>query len=153
MCATFASSRSKMNNELKYVVHGCLLVIVFLIAGFVVKFCFTYERESQNSLSNPIAHNDSAANVSTSKGRTLFMTNCSSCHAINKRLTGPALAGINERVTDKKLLHDWIRNNKKVLQSGNDYFNTLYKEYGQVSMNVFPNLSDDDIDAILAYID
>jgi len=81
------------------------------------------------------------------------MTNCASCHAINKRLTGPALAGINERVADKKLLHDWIRNNKKVLQSGNDYFNALYKQYGQVSMNAFPNLSDDDIDAILAYVD
>ena len=142
-----------MNNELKYIVHGCLLVIVFLIAGFVVKFCFRYEQESQNSVSNPIVHNDSAENVSASKGRTLFITNCASCHAINKRLIGPALVGINERVTDKKLLYDWIRNNKKVLKSGNDYFNALYNEYGQVSMNAFPNLSDDDIDAILAYID
>ena len=142
-----------MNNELKYIVHGCLLVIVFLVSGFVIKFCFTYQPPAEDSVSNPIVNNDSPANDSASKGRTLFMTNCASCHAINKRLTGPALAGINERIADKNLLRDWIRNNKKVLESGNDYFNALYKQYGKVSMNSFPNLTDEDIDAILAYVD
>ena len=67
-------------------------------------------------------------------------------------LTGPALAGVEDRVPNKKILYDWIRNNQKVLQLGNAYFNNLYKEYNKTPMNLFTNFSNEDIDNILAYI-
>jgi mono/diheme cytochrome c family protein len=140
-----------MNNELKYIVRGCLLVMVFLIAVLLLNFSFFHKEPGTNSSPIVIIDNDSAINSTFSEGRALFMTNCASCHAINKRLTGPALAGIRDRVPDKQLLYEWIRNNKKVLKSGNPYFSSLYKEYGQTQMNLFPNLTDKDIDAILAY--
>ncbi|KIC96455.1 c-type cytochrome [Flavihumibacter solisilvae] len=85
-------------------------------------------------------------------GKALFQQNCASCHAVHKDLTGPKLAGIEERVPDKKLLHDWIRNNQAVLKSGNKYFNDLYQQYNKAAMNLFPNLTDAEIDAILAYV-
>ena len=85
-------------------------------------------------------------------GKALFQQNCASCHAVHKDLTGPKLAGIEERVPDKKLLHDWIRNNQAVLKTGNKYFNDLYQQYNKAAMNLFPNLTDAEIDAILAYV-
>jgi cytochrome c551/c552 len=85
-------------------------------------------------------------------GKALFQSNCASCHGINKALVGPALMGIEERVPDKKLLHDWIRNNQKVLASGNKYFNDLFAQYNKAPMNMFPNFSDAEIDAILSYV-
>ncbi|MDO6434409.1 c-type cytochrome [Flavitalea sp. BT771] len=87
------------------------------------------------------------------KGKTLFQTNCASCHSPVKQVLGPALKGVTERVPDKKLLHDWIKNNSKVLQSGNPYFTALYAQFNKAAMNTFPNLSDADIDDILKYVE
>lgn len=87
-----------------------------------------------------------------SAGKTLFQGNCASCHAVNKVVTGPALAGVQDRVPDEKLLHEWIRNNQKVLASGNKYFNDLYNQFNKTPMNIFTGLTDADITNILAYI-
>jgi cytochrome c2 len=85
-------------------------------------------------------------------GKLLFQTNCAQCHNPVKVVTGPALKGITDRVTDQKLLHDWIHNNTKVLASGNVYFNNLFNQYGRAPMNTFPGLTDEEIDAILKYV-
>ena len=85
-------------------------------------------------------------------GQALFSANCASCHAVHKDLTGPALAGVEDRWTDKKKLHAWIRNNQAFLKTGDKYANDLYLKYGKVQMNIFTGLSDGEIDAILAYI-
>jgi len=86
-----------------------------------------------------------------SAGKALFQTNCTSCHAVNKQVVGPALAGVQDRWTDQKMLHSWIRNNQAVLKSGYPYATELYKQYNS-SMTVFANFTDKDIDNILAYI-
>ncbi len=93
------------------------------------------------------------ASAQTETGKALFQSNCAQCHNPIKVVTGPALKGVTSRVTDRKLLHDWIHNNNKVLASGNPYFNNLYNQYGRAPMNIFPNLSDTDIDAILQYVE
>jgi mono/diheme cytochrome c family protein len=85
-------------------------------------------------------------------GKALFSANCASCHAVNKKLTGPALAGVEDRWPEKKNLYAWIKNSAAFLKTGDPYANNLYNEYNKVAMNNFPGLSDADIDAILAYI-
>jgi cytochrome c551/c552 len=94
----------------------------------------------------------SAGQAFSQDGKALFMANCAQCHNPIKVVTGPALKGVTERVTDHRLLHDWIHNNVKVLASGNTYFNNLYNQYGRAPMNTFPGLSDAEIDAILSYV-
>ncbi len=86
-------------------------------------------------------------------GKALFQSNCASCHNPFKVITGPALQGVTSRVPDKTLLHAWIHNNQKVLASGNPYFTALFNQFNKTPMNVFPDLSDKDIDAILNYIE
>ncbi|MFC4231923.1 c-type cytochrome [Parasediminibacterium paludis] len=90
--------------------------------------------------------------ASAQDGKALFSANCASCHAVNKRLTGPALAGVEDRWPDKAKLHAWIRNNQAFLKTGDKYANDLYNEYGKVGMSIFQNFTDKEIDAILAYI-
>ena len=85
-------------------------------------------------------------------GKALFSANCASCHAVNKKLTGPALAGVEDRWPDKQNLYAWIKNSAAFLKTGDPYATNLYHEYNKVAMNNFPGLSDADIDAILAYI-
>ena len=90
--------------------------------------------------------------VNAQDGKALFSQNCASCHAVNKKLTGPALAGVEDRWSDKKNLYAWIKNSAAFLKTGDPYANKLYNEYNKTAMNLFPNLTDKDIDAILGYI-
>ena len=85
-------------------------------------------------------------------GKALFSQNCASCHAVNKNLTGPALAGVEDRWAEKKNLYAWIKNSAAYLKTGDPYATKLYNDYNKTAMNLFPSLTDQDIDAILAYI-
>jgi mono/diheme cytochrome c family protein len=90
--------------------------------------------------------------VNAQDGKTLFQTNCASCHQVHKKLTGPALAGVEDRWPNKKNLYAWIRNSAAFLKTGDVYANNLYNEYNKVAMNQFTALTDGEIDAMLAYI-
>ncbi|WP_349318807.1 c-type cytochrome [Chitinophaga sp. MM2321] len=86
------------------------------------------------------------------KGKAIFQQNCASCHNVHKKLTGPALKGVEDRWPDKKLLHQWIHNSASVLASGDKYANDLFAEYNKNAMPAFPAFSNEEIDDILAYI-
>lgn len=85
-------------------------------------------------------------------GKALFNTNCASCHAPHKKLTGPALAGVESRWSSKENLYSWIRNSAAYLKTGDPYAVNLYNEYNKIAMNAFPNLKDEEIAAMLTYI-
>ncbi len=86
-------------------------------------------------------------------GAALFKANCTSCHKMEQKLTGPALMGAVDRWNgDTKKLHEWIYNNQKFLATGDKYANDLYKQYGS-AMTVFEGvLKPSDVDDIIAYI-
>jgi mono/diheme cytochrome c family protein len=88
-------------------------------------------------------------------GKALFMKNCASCHAIDKKLTGPALMGVDERWKgNRKNLTSWIKNTGSYMKTTNDpYAIALFNEYNKSAMNVFDGVIDDkEIGAILDYI-
>ena len=88
----------------------------------------------------------------TNDGKTLFTTNCTSCHAVKAKLIGPALAGVSNRWPDKKKLHDYIHNSQAVIKE-DAYAKSVFEANNKVIMTPFPNLTDAQIDAILQYIE
>src|SRR5688500_12485956 len=86
-------------------------------------------------------------------GATIFQQNCASCHAINKDLTGPRLAGVESRGpwADRKQLYAWIHNPAKFMQT-DPYTQGVKQQYGGVVMTGFPQLSEKEIDAIIDYV-
>jgi len=55
------------------------------------------------------------------------MKNCASCHALDKKLTGPALLGVEERWKgNRKNLTAWIKNTQNYMKSGDPYAIALY---------------------------
>lgn len=86
-------------------------------------------------------------------GKALFTTNCASCHHPVKESTGPALAGAMDRVPSKEWMYDWVKNSAKVISSGDKYANDIYNKYNKVAMTAFPNLTNEEIDAIFAYVE
>ena len=90
------------------------------------------------------------------KGKALFNSNCAACHKLDKKMTGPALRGVENRLyndegLDQEWMYSWIRNSASLIKSGDEYANKIYAEYNGSAMTAFPQLSDSDIDNILAY--
>ena len=83
-------------------------------------------------------------------GETLFKAKCQACHQLERRTTGPALAGVTER-REMDWLIKWIRNNNELRQSGDADAIAIYNEYNGTAMNVFEDLSDVEIKSILMY--
>ncbi|AEW03191.1 hypothetical protein A4D02_04075 [Niastella koreensis] len=150
-----------MNKEVNYVLQGFLLTVVVIGAIKFSDLLLSIPPPPQDS-NKPVEGWCGTTSPSFSKpyvrgngpdGKALFQNNCASCHAVFKDLTGPALSGVAERIPDKKLLHKWVHNPAGVLKSGNVYFNTLIKRFGNVQMTAFDGLSDEEIDAIINYVD
>jgi mono/diheme cytochrome c family protein len=87
-------------------------------------------------------------------GKQLFQQNCQSCHALDKKLSGPALRGVTGRGpwTDRANLHKWVHNPAAFIPT-TPYTKALQAEMGGQIMPPFPQLSEKDIDAIFDYIE
>jgi mono/diheme cytochrome c family protein len=90
------------------------------------------------------------------EGKTLFRTNCAQCHSRNMvdPLTGPPLGGAEANWEDfpREELYGWIRNSQQLISQGHPRAVELWNEWSPTLMNNFPNLTDQQIENILAYI-
>jgi len=87
-------------------------------------------------------------------GKALFSQNCASCHnASSKKSTGPGLMGVLGRIPGLDWAHKWVHNNNALVASGDAYAIQLKKDNNNTPMTTFPQLKEDEIDAILNYVD
>ena len=86
------------------------------------------------------------------KGEELFKSICASCHKRYERAIGPALHGLSER-REMEWIYKWINNNKKLRDSGDQQAIAIYEEYNGQAMPAYPQLSNQDIDNIVAYVE
>ncbi|OZV71114.1 c-type cytochrome [Winogradskyella aurantia] len=110
--------------------------------GFILLFTFSLSLNAQEG--------------DPANGKSLFNANCAACHKLNKPMTGPALANVEQRLydeegLDREWINKWIRNSSSLIKSGDPYAVKVYNEWDKVAMNAFPQLSDQDISDILAY--
>jgi len=141
MKKSYQSLEVNLTNNMKQVIHRKLsnnilrISLIFLLA-------FSTSIDAQDG--------DAA------KGKSLFNANCASCHKLDKKMTGPALRNVEARLADeqgldREWLYKWIKNSAGMIKSGDAYANKIYKEYNGTAMTAFPQLSNADIDNILAY--
>lgn len=138
-------------SQIKYILSACLILLMISMGIFLYK---TFPESGLIAESKTIIDPDlSVTSTETSKGQQLFKQNCASCHAINKDVAGPALAGVLDRgpwAQDKKNIYAWI-NNPQRFMAKNSYTQGLKTKYGLV-MPAFSSLSEKEIDDILNYI-
>lgn len=84
------------------------------------------------------------------KGKELFNANCAACHKLDAKSTGPALRGVADKY-EKAWLYKWVNNSAELIKSGDAQAVKVFEENGKVAMTAFPQLSNADIDNILAY--
>ncbi len=141
MKKSYQSLEVNITNNMKQVIHRKLSNSI-LHLGLIVLLAFTTAISAQEG--------------DPAKGKSLFNANCAACHQLDKKMTGPALRNVETRLSeeeglDRAWLYKWIRNSAGLIKSGDAYANKIYKEYNGAAMTAFPQLSEADIDNILAY--
>jgi cytochrome c2 len=87
-------------------------------------------------------------------GKALFKANCSSCHnASEANGTGPGLQNVLSRIPGGNWRYDWVHNSDAVVASGDAYAIQRKADFKGANMTHFPQLTNEQIDAILTWAD
>ncbi|MDF2382492.1 cytochrome c [Nostoc ellipsosporum NOK] len=85
------------------------------------------------------------------EGKSIFVSRCAACHNVNRVLTGPALAGVDQRRSI-----DWIvkfvQSSQSLIKSGDKDAVAIYHQFNQVVMPDHPDLTPANIKSIVEYI-
>jgi mono/diheme cytochrome c family protein len=84
-------------------------------------------------------------------GAKIFKANCKACHAIDRKLVGPALAGATYRY-DSLWLVSWIRNSSKMIAEGDPMAVALFEEYNKTQMTSFTSFTDEEMRDLMGYL-
>ena len=126
----------KIKKSIKFL-SSALIIFISFFSSFVVS-------------AQEVTINDNGEAIQA--GKKLFNANCAACHKLNKRAVGPALRGVSAKY-DKEWLYSWIKNSTAMVKSGDAQAVAIYEEYNGSVMTSFLQLSNSDIDNILAYTD
>ncbi|NMH27082.1 c-type cytochrome [Flavobacterium silvaticum] len=83
-------------------------------------------------------------------GKALFNSNCAACHKLDSKSTGPALRGVAGK-HDMSWIYKWVHNSSEMIKSGDAAAVKLFEENNHSVMTAFPQLSETDINNIIAY--
>ncbi|UIR55253.1 c-type cytochrome [Sphingobacterium sp. SRCM116780] len=85
------------------------------------------------------------------EGEKIFKSKCTSCHAIGRKVVGPALKGVTDKQSEEWLIK-WVKNSQAFIASGDKDAVAIFEEYNKSVMTSFTDLSDDQVKSVLAYI-
>lgn len=123
-----------------------------LFISLAIMLCLSSNSYAQEAAAAPVAATTTATAPGGDpvKGKEIFNANCAACHKLDAKATGPALRGVGNKY-EKAWLYKWIHNSSDLIKSGDAAAVKIYEEYNKVQMSAFPQLSEADIDNIIAY--
>ncbi|WP_025741018.1 c-type cytochrome [Aquimarina pacifica] len=124
-----------------------------LILGTVFLFTFFSPvfAQEETAVDNTAVVAEASSGGDAVKGEALFKSLCAACHKRYKKMTGPALFGVADKY-DREWIYSWVKNSAAMIASGDSKAIAIYEEYNKTAMNAFPQLTNSDIDNILAYV-
>jgi mono/diheme cytochrome c family protein len=150
---------SIINNDMKKVGNHnsisrnlilCLAVLLTLSLPSLAQEPAPAAMATTTAVADPAAAPPAASGGDAVAGKTLFNTNCAACHKLDAKATGPALRGVANKY-DMAWLYKWIKNSSELIKSGDAKAVKVYEENNKSVMTAFPQLSNADIDNIIAY--
>lgn len=91
------------------------------------------------------------ANPPVEEGKTIFMARCAACHNVNQKLTGPALAGVDQRRSLEWIV-SFVHSSQTMVKSGDKDAVAVFEQFNRVPMPDHPDLTPENISSILEYI-
>jgi mono/diheme cytochrome c family protein len=139
-------------NQIKHLLFACLVLISIVLGFVLVRTISSAKPPVSGSIPYDYLDSDTIPSQLVN-GQQLFKHACASCHALRKEIVAPALHGVTKRGPwkDRKNLYKWVRD-PAAFMAKDPYTQRLKKQYGLL-MTAFPQLSDEDIDAIINYVE
>ena len=144
-----------VNRQANYIASAFSILLLLFACYTLINYLNTtnFQKNNNNLVIDPEPKDYSVTYDSVASwGKSLFQNKCASCHAIFKDMTGPSILGFERRGpwSDRKNLYEWIRNPAAFMVK-NEYVKGLKEKYGAM-MTAFPDLSNEEIDAICNYL-
>lgn len=158
-----ANKLRSFKRSLKRNVTGSAFAFVLMLLVFSTVMTLSTQCYAQGDTDSTAQTTDTAATDGAdatagaspeviAQGKELFEGNCAQCHAVHKKVVGPALTGVESRWANRAELINFIKYPEKVITGGeNAYAAKLYEEYGQMMPN-HDFFKDDQVASILDYI-
>ena len=85
------------------------------------------------------------------EGKAIFASRCAACHNVNKTLTGPALAGVDQRRSIDWIIN-FVHSSQKMVKSGDKDAVALFTKFNNIPMPDHSDLSAAQIKNVVEYI-
>jgi mono/diheme cytochrome c family protein len=125
-----------------------------LFVSLVLMLAFSFTSFAQDAAPEAVSEAQAAPAASTggdpALGKELFNANCAACHKLDAKSTGPMLRGVADK-HEKAWIYKWIQNSSDMIKSGDVAAVKLFNDNNKAVMTPFPQLSEADIDNILAF--
>jgi len=143
-----------VNKQVHYIIYAHL-ILVALAGTFLLIRNIPFEVNPQNTeawCGTIDSKPNSPLTSNAAQGKNLFMSKCASCHNLFKDGTGPRLMEFEERGkwANRNELYKWIKNPSAYMKN-DSYTRQLKTMYGSM-MTGFPDIANEEIDAICDYI-
>ena len=131
--------------------HNSISRILFLSLALLTFSLTSIAQSAAPPAATPAAAAPAAASGGDPvKGKELFNTNCAACHKLDAKMTGPALRGVSGK-HDMAWIYKWVHNSSAMVKSGDAAAVKVFAEFNGSVMTPFPQLTEGDIDNIIAY--
>jgi mono/diheme cytochrome c family protein len=130
--------------------RNLLFSLALVLTISLTSFSQTAAPATDAAAAPPAAAPAATSTADAVKGKELFNANCAACHKLDAKATGPALRGVANKY-DMPWLYKWIKNSSDLIKSGDPKAVKVFEENNKSVMSAFPQLSDGDIDNIIAY--
>jgi cytochrome c551/c552 len=85
------------------------------------------------------------------EGKAIFSSRCAACHNVNKVVTGPALAGVDQRRSIDWIIN-FVHSSQTVIKKGDKDAVALFDKFNKIPMPDHPDLTPDNIRSIVEFI-
>lgn len=85
------------------------------------------------------------------EGKSIFQARCAACHNVNKTLTGPALAGVDQRRSMDWIV-DFVHSSQTMVKAGDKDAVALFNQFNKIPMPDHKDLSETQIKNVVEYI-
>lgn len=134
--------------------HNSISRNLLFSLAVLLTFSLTSLAQTAAPAADPTTTTAAAAPATTggdvAKGKELFNANCAACHKLDAKSTGPALRGVAAK-HEMSWIYKWVHNSSEMIKSGDATAVKLFAENNNSVMTAFPQLSEADIDNIIAY--
>lgn len=143
----------KKAHKIIFRLTNAVIVLSIMVVGLVITILVLYAFERIPYHEEPMAvcgggiYPDDY--VQPEDRPLVFKENCSSCHFIERDMTGPRISGAIERGPYEGWFRDFITNQDSLLQAGDEYTLRLKEHWGNMGWNhQYDDLPETDLEAL-----